>query len=195
MAGVYSYETDVCGSHWENAPHNQIHYDCPTSMDVENSDFLKFVASAETHQVDYILIGGLALLFNGVVRFTQDADAWLRPTNENRDRLMNVLLDLGYDEDDLTELRKADFTQPQIIRISEGPIDVLTRVHFRLDYDTCRQRARLWTSEGGHKAYFLHINDLREAKILARRPKDLYDVLRIDELLNEKGSTDEEAEI
>ena len=161
-------------------------------MDVENSDFLKFVASTERYGVDYILIGGLALLFNGVVRFTQDADAWLRPTNENRDRFMSVLLDLGYDEDDLTKLREADFTQPQIIRISEGPIDVLTRVHIRLNYDECRERAKLWTSEGGHKAYFLHINDLREAKILARRPKDLYDVLRIDELLDEKRNMDGE---
>ncbi|GAB2588728.1 DUF6036 family nucleotidyltransferase [Spirosoma areae] len=165
-------------------------------MDVENSDFLNFVASAERHGVEYILIGGLALLFNGIVRFTQDADVWLQPTNENRDRFMNVLLDAGYDEDDLTLLRAADFTQPQIIRISEGPIDVLTQVHFRLNYDECRQRAKVWTSEGDHKAYFLHINDLRETKILARRPKDLYDVLRIDELLEEKrrmeGGSDEQ---
>ena len=155
-------------------------------MDVENSDFLKFVASAERHGVEYILIGGLALLFNGIVRFTQDADAWLQPTNENRDRFMNVLLDLGYEEDDLKALRAADFTEPQIIRISEGPIDILTRVHIRLKYDDCRQRAKSWTSEGGHKAYFLHIDDLRETKVLARRTKDLYDVLRIDELLEEK---------
>lgn len=143
--------------------------------------------------MEYMLIGGLALLFNGIVRFTQDADVWLQPTNENRDRFLQVMLDLGYDESDLTALRAADFTLPQIVRISEGPIDVLTQVHFRLNYDDCRQRARLWTSESGSKAYFLHINDLREAKVLARRPKDLYDVIRIDELLEERkrmGDTD-----
>ena len=160
-------------------------------MDVESSDFLKFVASAERHGVEYMLIGGLALLFNGIVRFTQDADILLQPTNQNRDRLMNVLLDLGYEEADLNALRVADFTEPQIIRISEGPIDVLTQVHVRLQYDECRQRAKLWTSEGGHKAYFLHINDLRETKLLFRRPKDLYDVLRIDELLEEKRRMNE----
>lgn len=99
---------------------------------------------------------------------------------------MNVVLDLDYEESDLTALRAADFTEPQIIRISEGPIDVLTRVHQRLNYDDCRQRAKQWISEGGHKAYFLHINDLRETKILARRPQDLCDVLRIDELIEEK---------
>jgi hypothetical protein len=160
-------------------------------VDVESSDFLEFVASAERHGVEYILIGGLALLFNGIVRFTQDADIWLQPTNQNRDRLMNVLLDLGYEEADLNALRVADFTEPQIIRISEGPIDVLTQVNVRLQYDECRQRAKLWTSEGGHKAYFLHINDLRETKLLFRRPKDLYDVLRIDELLEEKRRMNE----
>ncbi len=155
-------------------------------MDVENSDFIQFVASAERHKVEYILIGGLALLFNGIVRFTQDADVWLQPTAENRDRFLQVLLDLGYEEADLIALREADFTQPQVVRISEGPIDVLTQVHTRLNYDECRQRAKSWTSEGGHKAWFLHINDLRETKILARRPKDLNDVLRIDEMLEER---------
>ena len=139
-------------------------------MDVENSNFLRFVASAEKHGVEYILIGGLALLFNGIVRFTQDADAWLQPTNENRDRFMNVLLDLEYGESDLEALRAADFTEPQIIRISEGPIYVLTRDGYTSVYSMMivgngpnYGRAR------GHKAYFLHINDLRETKVLARK--------------------------
>ncbi len=159
-------------------------------MDVENRDFLTFVAAAERYGLEYMLIGGLALLFNGVVRFTQDADVWMQPTNENRDRFLQIMLDLGYEEFDLVALRAADFTQPQIVRISEGPIDVLTQVHHRLNYDECRNRAKLWTSEAGNKAYFLDINDLRETKILARRPKDLYDVLRIDELLEEQKRMD-----
>ncbi|WP_223834053.1 hypothetical protein [Spirosoma profusum] len=36
---------------------------------------------------------------------------------------------------------------------------------------------------GGQTIYFLHINDLREAKVLARRTKDLNDILMIDELI------------
>jgi hypothetical protein len=43
-------------------------------MDVENSEFLEFVAAADNCQLAYILIGGLALILNGAARFTQDAD-------------------------------------------------------------------------------------------------------------------------
>ena len=46
-------------------------------MDVDNADFLQSVAAADEHKLDYILIGGLALIFNGAVRFTQDAAIWI----------------------------------------------------------------------------------------------------------------------
>ncbi|MCX6217932.1 hypothetical protein [Spirosoma sp.] len=51
-------------------------------MDVENSEFLDFIVAADASQLDYILIGGLAMILNGAVRFTQDADLWVEPSNE-----------------------------------------------------------------------------------------------------------------
>lgn len=159
-------------------------------MDVENSHFLQFVVAAEKHQLEYMLVGGLALLLNGAVRFTQDADLWLQPTNENKVNLIKTLLELGYSEEDTASLETADFTQPQIIRLDLGPIDIMTRVHFRFNYDDCRSRAQEFTTKDGHKIRFIHIEDLREIKILARRPKDLNDVLMIDELLKEQKEMD-----
>lgn len=88
-------------------------------MDVDNTDFLEFVAAADAQKLDYILIGGLALILNGAVRFTQDADIWIQPTNENRDRFVGALLTFGYDESEVHAMRSADFTQPQIVRIHE----------------------------------------------------------------------------
>ncbi|RRB07671.1 DUF6036 family nucleotidyltransferase [Larkinella rosea] len=161
-------------------------------MDVENSDFLQFVVAAEKRRLEYMLVGGLALLLNGAVRFTQDADLWLQPSNENKEKLIEVLLDLGYSKEDTDPFRALDFREPQIIRIDLGPIDIMTRVHFRFNYDDCRSRAREFTTKQGQIIRFIHINDLREIKILARRPKDLNDVLMIDELLNEQRKLDDE---
>lgn len=154
-------------------------------MDVENSEFLEFVAIADANKIDYILIGGLAMILNGVVRFTQDADLWLEPTNENRDRFIKSLLDFGYDEEQVQAMRESDFTQPQMIRIHDIPMDVLTRVHYHLDYFACRKRARAFTTSAGQIIHFLHINDLRETKVLARRTKDLNDIVMIDEIIEE----------
>ncbi|GAB3506550.1 DUF6036 family nucleotidyltransferase [Spirosoma knui] len=154
-------------------------------MDVENSEFLEFVKAADQHELQYILIGGLAMILNGAVRFTQDVDLWLEPTNDNKDRFVNSLLTFGYDEDQVRGMREADFTQPQMIRIHDIPMDVLTSIHHRLDYFACKKRAKAFTTKGGQTVYFLHINDLRETKVLARRTKDLNDIVMIDEIIEE----------
>lgn len=160
-------------------------------MDVDNTDFLAFVAAADAQKLDYILIGGLALILNGAVRFTQDADIWLQPTNENRDKFVEALIAFGYDKSDVETIRQADFTQPQIVRIHDIPMDVLTRVHHHFNYTACRKRAKSVTLSGDYTVYFLHINDLRETKILARRTKDLNDILMIDELIAARKEPDE----
>jgi hypothetical protein len=153
-------------------------------MDLDDDNFIRFVVAADDSKLDYILIGGLALILNGGIRYTEDADVWMEPTNENRDRLMSTLHALDFTEEELVSLALADFTQPQIIRL-EDQIDILTRVHIRLKYDDCRRRAKPFTMPGGQVIYFLHINDLREAKVLARRTKDLNDIIMIDELIDE----------
>ncbi len=151
-------------------------------MDVEDVEFLKFVKAAAENNLEYMLIGGLALAMNGIARYTRDADVWIRPTNENKEKFINTLLALGYDEYELARLEDANFCNAQHMRLA-GPIDVLTVVHFRIEYDSCRSRANEFVTKDGLKIYFIHINDLREVKILARRPKDLQDVIMIDELL------------
>ncbi len=162
-------------------------------MDVDNVNFLDFVAVADAQKLDYILIGDMALIHNGAVRFTQDADIWLEPTNENRDKFIQALLAFGYDEHDVAEMRSADFTQPQITRIHDIPMDVLTRVHYQFNYADCRQRAKSVVLKGNYTVYFLHVNDLRETKVLARRTKDLNDILMIDELIAARKEQDESA--
>ncbi|MCF0073666.1 hypothetical protein LZD49_24520 [Dyadobacter sp. CY261] len=163
-------------------------------MDVEDVEFLKFVNAAAENDLEYMLIGGLALAMNGIARYTQDADVWVRPTNENKQKLINTLLALEYDEYELARLEEVNFCNAQHLRLA-GPIDVLTIVHFRIEYDSCRSRANEFVTKEGIKIYFIHINDLREVKILARRPKDLQDVIMIDELLEKmamkpKGADD-----
>jgi hypothetical protein len=103
--------------------------------------------------------------------------------------VIDTLRAFGYEDEDLTDMSVADFTQPQIIRIHDVPLDVLTQVHSKFDYDQCLARAKPFDTSRGPRVHFLHINDLRELKVLARRPKDLTDVLMIDELLNAARQT------
>ena len=57
-------------------------------------------------------------------------DIWLKPDNENKDKLMPLLKTLGIIPGDLELLRKTDFTTTIAFHIDEAPrrIDFLTRL-------------------------------------------------------------------
>ena len=52
---------------------------------------LKLLRALNDKEVDYILVGGLALSFHGLVRATEDIDLFLNPTAENVKRLKAAL--------------------------------------------------------------------------------------------------------
>jgi hypothetical protein len=58
-------------------------------MDFEK--FLLLLRELERHQVDYVLIGGIALTLHGIVRATEDIDLFVRPDEDNIQRLRKAL--------------------------------------------------------------------------------------------------------
>lgn len=61
---------------------------------VEEKSFdraLHLLRSLHEHEVEYILVGGLAMSFHGLVRATEDVDLFLQATPENVERLKSAL--------------------------------------------------------------------------------------------------------
>lgn len=56
--------------------------------------FSVVLATLERHRVEYIVIGGQAVVAYGASQFTRDADLWINPTKRNLNRLRKVLKDL-----------------------------------------------------------------------------------------------------
>src|SRR5690554_5005960 len=81
------------------------------------------------HQVDFILIGGFAVIYHGYERTTGDMDLWLKPDNENRDRFMDALAEQGISTENLSIVKGMDFSIAQVMHIGEKPnkIDFLTQ--------------------------------------------------------------------
>lgn len=152
-------------------------------MDLENNEFLGFTRCAQEYKLEYMIIGGFAMFLNGLNRATEDVDIWIKPTKTNGDILIEVLACMDYEEDDLNKLRSLDFTQVQVFGLN-NELDILTQVHDKFDFDVLFERSRITTNGQGSVIHFLHLNDLRELKILARRPQDLRDVIMIDDFLN-----------
>lgn len=74
---------------------------------MELDEALKVLASLEKEGVDYVLIGGVALNFHGLVRATEDLDFFVRPTAENVERLRRALRAV-YDDPTIDEISTED---------------------------------------------------------------------------------------
>ncbi|MCF0042921.1 DUF6036 family nucleotidyltransferase [Dyadobacter fanqingshengii] len=158
-------------------------------MDLENNEFVQFTKCAQEQKLEYIVIGGFALFLNGLNRATNDVDIWINPTKENGARLVSVFRCMDLDESALAKLELLDFTQPQVFGF-EGQIDILTSIHRLFDFSQVFGRSRKFESPHGATIHFLHLNDLREVKILARRPQDIRDVIMIDDFLKLQNDAD-----
>jgi hypothetical protein len=89
---------------------------------------------------------------------------------------------MGYTEEELEDVSILDFRQPQVFGIN-SELDILTYVHARFDFEDCFDRAKKCQNGQGITLFFLHLNDLREIKVLAQRPQDFRDVIMIDDFL------------
>jgi len=159
-------------------------------FDISDPFFVEFLMAIQNRQVRYMLIGGMAVNFHGVSRNTLDMDIWLAPTNENRDLFYNVLLDLGYTEEEISAYKNEDFTTFFKCSIGEMPytIDCLTYVHPNIDFDDAEKTMIGYDIGNGLLLNVVDYNYLRKMKLLTHREKDWYDVSLLDEFKKKNSS-------
>lgn len=85
-------------------------------------DFRELLGFFGARRVDFLIVGGYALAFHGVPRFTGDLDLWVRPTPENARRTIQALEDFGFGS---LGLEARDFEKPdQVIQLGQPPVRV-----------------------------------------------------------------------
>jgi hypothetical protein len=67
-------------------------------MDTES-----LLLSLNAHKVRYVVIGATAFPVHGYVRSTLDIDIFIDPTPANAQRTLAALVDVSYNESDITE--------------------------------------------------------------------------------------------
>lgn len=127
-------------------------------------------------QVDFLLVGGYAVIYHGYVRTTGDMDVWLRPTNENKAKLIETLTKLQFDPEGVKKIAAMDFTEVVIFHVGDVPerIDFLSKVQ-GLNFDeSFNQREILNVKD--HPIPILRLDDLIVNKLLVNRSKDKADI-------------------
>jgi predicted nucleotidyltransferase len=144
-------------------------------------DAERILRALAKHDVDYVLIGGLAVQTHGHVRTTNDADLIPAPEPANLERLAAVLRELeakvlnaGEEETaiDARMLPRATIWQ---FATRDGGIDVMHEVPGGRPFAELRARA-LEVRLGDIEVPVVDLDDLIRMKLARGRPVDLADV-------------------
>lgn len=156
-------------------------------IEVEGLDPSRLLGVLVEHEVDFVVIGGLAALVHGARRMTLDVDLVPRPTTENFERLARALEHLDVeaaavdgemqhiDPRDAVDLARSRNVS---LRTSAGRLDVLNRAKGSPPYDDLVERA-VRVELGDVSALVVGRDDLLAMKLASARPRDLLDVADI----------------
>lgn len=141
------------------------------------TELLKIVRCLNDANIDYGLVGGLAVAVHGYVRATRDIDILIRHYDLAEAR--NALLPIGYDLDaGIFKFDQGTETETQLFRVSRADGPTLTTLDLMLVTPILEQ---VWNAREIVKAYDTEIKVVSKAalikmKELAGRYQDLADV-------------------
>ena len=150
----------------------------PSPQEASEPDvFDRIVAALNRHRVDFMVIGGWAVVYYGHVRMTEDLDLYIRPSEDNAKRAVAALEDAG---GACPELRPEVFTRDNGISLGDAPVkvDILSKLP-GVDFEQAWSR-RQTGSFGAETVNFISREDLIRNKRAVARPKDLLDVQELE---------------
>jgi hypothetical protein len=149
----------------------------------------------DAHQVDYLLIGGLAVAAHGFPRGTTDVDITAGPVHDNLTRLAAALQeldatlrDVGGLDHDLSPTNPDDLALGGnwTLTTRHGNLDVFADPRGAAPYDQLHTRSHVAHIDG-LKIRVVGVDDLIAMKLAAGREKDLKDLVALGRARPELG--------
>lgn len=157
-----------------------------------NGDFQDFIRCFNEKNVEYILVGGMAVVLNGYVRTTGDMDVWVEKSSQNYQKIVQAFYSFGMPTFDMTEDRfLSDEYDVWCFGREPVRIDLMTEVK-GINFKAAYEKALIY-AEDGVDFRFLHANDLILAKQASGRYRDLNDIEQLIKL-NIEGNASEKTD-
>jgi hypothetical protein len=137
-------------------------------------DFKELLELFNAHEVEYLVVGGLALALHGAPRYTGDMDLYVRPSPDNARKIMAALTAFGFGS---AGIATDDFLLPgRVIQLGFPPvrIDLTTSISGVSWEEACRNK--VVDDYGGVSAPFIGRNEFMANKAATGRKKDLGDL-------------------
>lgn len=152
----------------------------------------ELIAALIEHQVDFLVVGGVAAILNGVPISTLDLDILYSKSADNIARLEAALKKLGAVYNDPAgrhiepDQGRLSTMRIHLLRTRIGLLDVLATVGSGLTFEDLEERSRPVDLQG-LAVRVLNLDALIETKEQANRPKDLAMLPVLRETLRLKG--------
>ena len=150
-------------------------------MNIFNEDFQDFLKALNANEVEYMLIGGYAVIAHGHHRTTGDMDIWVNKTSENYQKLLAAFRDFGMPVFDMTEENFLHNPEMDVFSFGVPPvsIDIMTRPK-GLDFAPAYQRSEEHELNG-IPVRVVQREDLIALKKASNRYKDRDDIKHLED--------------
>jgi len=150
--------------------------------------FLDIVRALSAEDVDYILIGGFAVILHGLFRLTADIDIFVKPEAENVERLKKALRKVFPAEDEIDSLSLRDLQDYAVVRFGTADdfyIDLIAGIGEMFRYEDLECEVR---EVAGARVRIATPETLLRMKKDTVRPEDKRDARFLAELIANRAS-------
>ncbi len=151
-------------------------------MNNQFKEFLKLLKALEEHQVEYVLVGGVAVIIHGMARLTRDIDLFIQNTPGNIQNFQKALQSI-YHDDSINEITISELEKYSVVRYGTPDdfyIDIITRLGEAIAFEEIKYEIIEYQGIGikiasPESLYLMKKNTYRE--------KDKLDILFLKELI------------
>lgn len=137
-------------------------------------EFKRLLSALNSSNVEYLVVGGYAVIYHGYVRTTGDFDVWVALNQENAAKVEAAIRSLGFNPPGL----RAEWfmRRGSVLRIGQEPLrfDIINDID-GVTFAECFPR-RIVADFDGITVNVLSLSDLRKNKKASGRNKDLADL-------------------
>jgi len=137
-------------------------------------DFSEFIELLNEHEVEYLIVGGYAVILHGYPRYTGDMDFYIKKSKKNAEKVVNVLNEFGFAS---LELSAAEFLKPDmILQLGRPPlrIDIINSLS-GVTFEECYNEHTIFNIDD-LSLPVIGLQQLKKNKKASGRHKDLDDV-------------------